>query len=163
MAKDFRELLVEASRHDTFGRFFKELQVGLKVVVSFQASPSHACEPAEVLDDVYAYTKWEVSLRQVDKPISTPKAGAWTFLKNNVWAKKFDLPEFQTCMLGEFLTLWEAQRCFEDVIEYAMLNNQLDSEDDIRVVEPDENLKKKGGCGGCGGAKKAKKPAKAEA
>lgn len=163
MAKDFREFLVEASRHDTFGRFFKELQVGLKVVISFQASETHASEPAETLDDVYAYKKWEVILRQVNKPISAPRVGAWTFLKNNVWAKKFDQPEFQTCMLGEFLTVWEAQRCFEDVIEYATLNNQLDSEDDIRVVEPDENLKKASGCGGCGGAKKAKKPAKAEA
>jgi len=164
MAKDFRELLVEASRHDTFGRFFKEIQVGLKVVISFQASETHACDPAETLDDVYAYRKWEVSLRQINKPITVPKVGAWTALKNNVWAKKFDLPEYQTCMLGEFLTVWETQRCFEDIIEYAMLNNQLDSEDDIRLVEPDENLKKaSGGCGGCGGAKKAKKPAEAEA
>lgn len=87
MAKDFRELLVEASRHDQFGRFFKEVQVGLKVVISFQASATHACEPAETLDDIYAYKKWEVILRQINKPISVPKVGAWDFLKNNVWAK----------------------------------------------------------------------------
>ncbi|QJB56527.1 hypothetical protein [Pseudodesulfovibrio sp. zrk46] len=155
MAKDFRELLVEASRHDVFGRFYKELQVGLKVVVSFQASANHCCEPAETLDDPYAYTKWEVILRQADKNITIPKVGAWDFLKHNVWAQKFDQPEFQTCVIGEFLTVWEAQRCYEDVIEYAMIKKHIESEDDIRVVEPDENLKKTSGCGGCGGKKKA--------
>lgn len=162
MAKDFRELLVEASRHDVFGRFFKELQVGMKVVISFQASATHASEPAETLDDVYAYRKWEVILRQTNKPITVPGVGAWHQLKNFTWAKKFDLPEFQTAIIGEFLSVREAQECFEDVIEYAMRNNQLDSEDDIRVVEPDENLKRKSGCGGCGGGKakpKATQPA----
>lgn len=157
MAQDFRELLVEASRHDTFGRFFKELQIGLKVVLSFQASSTHACEPEETLDDVYEYTKWEVSLRQINKPIDLPKVGAWSYFKNNLWAKKFDKPEFQRAMFGEFLTVEEAQQVFEDVIEYAMVHNHIESEDDIRVVEPDENLKKVSGCGGCAG-KKAENP-----
>lgn len=156
MARDFRELLVESSRHEVFGRCFKELQVGLKVVISFQASETHSCEPAETLDDLTEYTKWEVALRQINKPIDVPKIGAWTYFKNNLWAKKFDKPEFQRCMQGDFLTVAEAQQVFEDVIDYAMSNNQLDSEDDIRVVEPDENLKKSSGCGGCGGGKKAK-------
>lgn len=160
MAKDFRELLVEASRHDTFGRFFKELQVGLKVVISFQASETHACAPAETLDDVYQYSQWEVALRQVNKPIDIPKVGAWGYLKNNVWAKKFDKPEFQRCMQGDFISVKEAQQVFEDVIEYAMSNDQLDSEADIKIVEPDVDLKKVSGCGGCG-SKKAKPEAKA--
>lgn len=154
MARDFRELLVEASRHDVFGRFYKEVQVGMKLVISFQASATHACDPAETLDDVYAYRKWEVALRQTNKSITIPKIGAWDSLKNFVWAKKFDLPEFQTAMQGELLTVREAQDCFEDVIDYAMRKGQLDSEDDIRIVEPDENLKIKSGCGGCGGGKK---------
>lgn len=158
MAKDFRELLVEASRHDQFGRFFKEIQVGFKMVISFQASETHACEPAETLDDVYQYKKWEVTLRQTNKPITAPKIGAWDFLKHNVWAKKFDMPEFQTGMIGEFLTVWEAQRCFEDVIEYATIKKQLESEDEIRIVAPDENFRMKArGCGGCGGGGKAEK------
>lgn len=156
MAKDFRELLVESSRHDDFGRFFKEIGVGLKVVVSFQASETHACEPAETLDDIYKYTKWEVSLRQADKPIDVPKIGAWAHLKHNLWAKPFDKPEFQRAMVGEFIPTKDCQQAFEDVVEYAMKNNQLESEDDIRIVEPDEELKKVGGCGGCGGG--AKKP-----
>jgi len=156
MAKDFRELLVEGSRHDVFGRFFKELQVGLKVVISFQASATHASEPAETLDDVYAYSKWEVTLRQINKPITVPGVGAWHQFKNFVWAKKFDLPEFQTAVIGEFLTVSEAQECFADVIDYAIRTNQLESEDGIRLVDPDENLKQKSGCGGCGGKAKAK-------
>lgn len=157
MSKDFRELLVEASRHDTFGRFFKELQVGLKVVISFQASETHSSEPAETLDDVYAYTKWEVALRQINKPIDIPNVGAWSYLKNNLWAKKFDKPEFQRCMQGDFISVKEAQQVFEDVIEYAMSNGQLDSIDDIQVVDPDADLKR-GGCGGCGGKKVEAQP-----
>jgi len=159
MARDFRELLEEASRHDQFGRFFKELQVGLKVVVSFQASETHSCDPAETLDDIYQYTKWEVSLRQINKPIDVPKIGAWDYFKHNVWAKKFDLPEFQRGMVGEFLTVREAQQVYEDVLEYALTHDQLESEDDVKVVDPDVNLKKAGGCGGCAGKKK---PAQAE-
>lgn len=156
MAKDFRELLVEASRHDVFGRYFKELQVGMKVVMSIQASETHASEPMETLDDLSGYSKWEVSLRQTNKPITIPKIGAWDYLKNNFWAKPFDQPEFDTCMRGEFIKTADVQQCLEDIIEYAKTKGQLDSEDEIRVVEPDENLKKKsaGGCGGCGGAKK---------
>ena len=95
MAKDFREMLVESSRHEQFGRFFKELAIGIKVVLSFQASETHACEPAQTLDDVYAYTKWEVSLRQVDKPIDVPIIGAWDAFKEKEWAAPFDRPEFQ--------------------------------------------------------------------
>ncbi|CCH49847.1 hypothetical protein [Pseudodesulfovibrio piezophilus] len=154
MAKDFRKYLVEASRHEMFGRFFKELQIGLKIVASFQASATHASEPAETLDDMEAYTKWEVSLRQVNKPITVVHIGAWTHLQNQDWAKSFDKPEFQNCVTAEFLSVEEAQKCFDAVIEYAMANDQLDSEDDIRVVEPDENLKKAGGCGGCASKKK---------
>lgn len=76
--------------------------------------------------------------------------------------EKFDQPEFQTAMLGEFLTVWEAQRCYEDVLEYALMNDHIKSEDEVVIVEPDANLKKVSGCGGCGGGK-AKKPVAAPA
>lgn len=154
MAQDFRELLVEASRHDHFGRVFKEIAVGLKVMISFQASDTHACYPEKTLDDVYAYSKWEVSLRQVQPAIDVPKVGAWNYLQHNYWAKPFDKPEFQRAMLGEFIPTKHCQQLFEDVIEYAKLKNQLDSEDEIRTIEPDEDVKKTSGCGGCGGGKK---------
>jgi hypothetical protein len=155
MARDFRELLVEASRHDDFGRVFKEIGVGLKVLVSFQASSTHSSYPEETLDDVYAYSKWEVSIRQIRPAIDVPKVGAWHYLQHNYWAKPFDKPEFQRAMVGEFIPTKHCQQIFEDIIEYAMLKNQLDSEDDIRIVEPDEEVKKTSGCGGCGGGKKA--------
>jgi hypothetical protein len=158
MAKDFRELLVESSRHEVFGRFFRELAVGFKVVVSFQASETHSCEPAQTLDDIYAYTKWEVSLRQADKPIDVPMIGAWNAFMDKEWAKTFDRPEFQRAMVGEFIPVEQCQQILEDVIEYAMSRDQLDSEDDIRAVDPEENLKKVSGCGGCG----SKKPAEAK-
>jgi hypothetical protein len=159
MAKDFRELLVESSRHEQFGRFFRELAVGFKVVLSFQASETHACEPAETLDDIYAYTKWEVSLRQVDKPIDVPKIGAWNAFLDKEWAAPFDRPEFQRAMVGEFIPTEHCQRILEDVIEYAISKDQLESEDDITVVDPEVNLKR-AGCGGCGSKKPdAGKPA----
>ncbi|MBI9080431.1 MAG: hypothetical protein JEY79_11910 [Pseudodesulfovibrio sp.] len=163
MAKDFRELLVEASRHDEFGRVFKEIAVGFKVVVSFQASNVHSSYPEETLDDIYQYSKWEVSLRQVTPAIDVPNVGAWHYLKHNYWAKPFDKPDFQRAMLGEFIPTKHCQQILEDVIEYALLKKQIDSEDDIRTVEPDEELKKSSRCGGCGGKKTAEKPEKAKA
>jgi len=163
MVKDFREYLVESSRHETFGRVFKELGFGDNFFISFQASDTHGSEPCETLDDVYAYTRWEVSLRANKPAIDVPNAGAWDFLKNNYWAKPFEKPEFQRAMLGESIPTKHCQQIFEDVIEYAMMKNQIESEDEIRVLEPDEDIKKSrgGGCGGgCGGGKK---PAAAKA
>ncbi|WP_419786620.1 hypothetical protein [Pseudodesulfovibrio sp.] len=152
MAKDFRELLVEASRHDVFGRFFKELQIGFKAVLSFQASKVHSCEPAETLDDVYQYTQWEVQLRQIDKPVDIPGIGLWDQFKQNEWAKKFDRPEFQRAMVGEFVTTEEAQQILEDVIDYAIKSNHIESEDEIIVLEADIELKKLRACTGCSGS-----------
>ncbi|MCJ2164297.1 MULTISPECIES: hypothetical protein [unclassified Pseudodesulfovibrio] len=159
MAKDFREYLVEASRHELFGRVFKELAIGLKVVVSFQASETHACYPEKTLDDPYEYTRWEVALRSSTPAIDVPKAGAWEYLKHNYWAKPFDKPDFQRALVGENIPTKDCQQILEDVIEYAKLKGHLDSEEEIRVLEPDEEVKKISACGGCGGKKKAAKSA----
>lgn len=160
MAKDFRELLVESSRHEQFGRFFKELAVGFKVVLSYQASETHACEPAETLDDLYAYTKWEVSMRQVDKAIDIPRIGVWSFFKDKEWAAPFDRPEYQRAIAGEFIPVEDCQRILEDVIEYAVSHDQIKSEDEITVVDPEVDLKRAAGCGGGCGGKKADKAEK---
>ena len=156
MTKDFREYLVESSRHDQFGRFFKEIAVGVKLVVSFQASETHGCNPQKTLDDIYAYDRWEVAIRQVKPAIDVPKVGAWNYLKHYYWAKPFDVPEFQRSVMGENIPVKHCQQILEDLIEFAMIKNQLDSEDDIRLVEPDENLKRGSGSGcggGCGSGK----------
>ena len=154
MAKDFREYLVESSRHEEFGRFFKEIAIGSKLVVSFQASKIHSCNPEETLDDIYAYEGWEVAIRQVKPAIDVPRAGAWGHLQHYWWAKKFYVPDFQRAVMGERITVRDCQRMFEDVIEYAVIKKQLESEEDIRLVEPDENLKRKTNCGGCGDQKR---------
>ena len=158
MAKDFREYLVEASRHDVFGRVFKEVAVG-RVMISFQASAIHSCYPAETLDDINAYTRWEVSLRAVKPAIDVARAGAWSYLMHNSWAKPFDKPDFQRAMQGDNIPTKECQKIFEDVIDYAIMKDQIKSEDEIRILEPDEEVKKNtalkgGGCGGCGGGQK---------
>ena len=160
MAKDFREYLVEASRHELFGRVFKELAIGFKVVVSFQASETHACTPEATLDDIYEYTHWEVALRSNKPAIDVPKAGAWEFFKHNLWAKPFDKPDFQRAMVGEFIPTKHCQMILEDVIEYALLKGHMESEDEIRVVEPDEEIKKTAACAGCGGGQKTIEPKK---
>ncbi|NDV20381.1 hypothetical protein GO013_13275 [Pseudodesulfovibrio sp. JC047] len=161
MAKDFREYLVEVSRHELFGRVFKELAIGSKVLISFQASNAHGCTPEETLDDVYAYTQWEVSLRATKPAIDVPRAGAWDFLKHNYWAKPFDKPDFQRAMTAVNIPTSHCQQILEDVIEYALLKKQLESEDDIRLIEADEEVKKytknaQTGCSGCGGQKTIK-------
>jgi len=152
MAKDFRELLVESSRHEVFGRYFKELQIGFKAVVSFQASATHACEPEETLDDVKQYTKWEVQLRQINKPIDIPGVGIWDEFKTSEWAKVFDRPEFQRSMVGEFIPVADAQQIYEDVVAYAIRSNHIASEDEIIVLEPDAELRKLRACSGCSGS-----------
>jgi len=159
MAKDFREYLVEASRNGMFGRVFKELAVGFKVLVSFQASETHACYPEATLDDVHEYTRWEVSLRSTTPAIDVPKAGAWEYFKHNYWAKPFYQPDFQRAMVGDNITVKDCQQIFEDVIEYAITKGHISSEDEIRIVEPDEEVKKTMGCKGCGGKKAATKEA----
>ncbi|WP_243545130.1 hypothetical protein [Pseudodesulfovibrio tunisiensis] len=164
MAKDFRDHLVEAMRHEEFGRTFKEIRFGMKLVLSFQASALHACEPAETLDDPHAYTQWEVTVRQINKPVDTPGIGAWDSFKEKEWAKPFDRPEFQRDMIGEFIPTEHCQQLYEDVLAYALEKGHMESEDDITILEADENLKMKHikACRGCAGAK-AGKPAPAPA
>jgi len=158
MVKDFREYLVESSRHETFGRVFKELGFGDNFFISFQASDTHGSEPCETLDDVYAYTRWEVSLRANKPAIDVPNAGAWDFLKNNYWAKPFDKPEFQRAMVADCVPVKHCQQILQDATEMAVIKGYIKSEDEIRIVEADEEIKRTkvvgGGCGGCGGGKK---------
>lgn len=161
MAKDFREYLDEVSRHDVFGRVFKELAVG-KVMLSFQASVAHGSYPAETLDDVYAYTRWEVSMRSAKPPIDVPKAGAWSYLKNNYWARPFSQPDFQRAIAAENIPTKDCQQILEDVIEYGIVKGHIESESEIRLLDADEEIKKNvalsggTGCGGCGGQRTIK-------
>lgn len=162
MAKDFREYLVEGYRHDEFGRVFKELAVGFKVFLSFQASDVHASTPEETLDDIYQYTHWEVAMRSTTPPIDTPEVGPWMYFREKEWAEPFDRPEYQRAMVGEFIPTEHCQQILEDAIAYAIEKGHIASEDEIRTVEPDEDIKKTTGCGGCASKKKPAKKPKAE-
>lgn len=155
MAKDFREYLEEATRHEKFGRFFKEISIGVKIVASIQASEMHACKPAETLDDPYGYSEWEVTLRQTNKPIETYKLGVWTDLKTHDWAEGFEGAEFARYVMRENMPTEEVQKMFDDLVAFASEKNQLDSEDEITTIDPDEPIKKIGkGCGaGCASKK----------
>lgn len=151
MAIDFRDYLEEATRHEQFGRFFKEIGIGFKIVASIQASNVHASKPAETLDDPKDYEAWEVTLRQVNKPIETYKLGVWTELKTRDWAQGFEGAEYARYVNRDNMPTEEVQKMFEDLIAFAKETNHLDSEDDITTIDPDEPIKKIGkGCGaGC--------------
>lgn len=155
MAKDFREYLEEASRHEKFGRFYKEIGFGFKVVASIQASEVHASSPAETLEDPKEYTEWEVCLRQTNKPIDTIRIGVWGDLKQNDWATGFDRPEYAKYLMRENMPTDEVQQMFDDLVAFAIEKGQLESEDDISLIDPDEPIKKFGkGCSkGCASQK----------
>ncbi|GAB7023855.1 hypothetical protein [Salidesulfovibrio brasiliensis] len=151
MAIDFRDYLEEATRHEQFGRFFKEIGIGFKIVASIQASNVHASKPAETLDDPKEYEEWEVTLRQVNKPIETYKVGVWTDLKTRDWAQGFEGAEYARYVSRDNMPTEEVQKMFDELVEFAKETNHLDSEDDISAIDPDEPIKKIGkGCGaGC--------------
>lgn len=150
MARDFREMLEEANRHDEFGRYFKEIGIGFKLVMSVQASTMHGCEPVETLDDVYRYTAFEVSIRQTSKPIEAPKIGAWSELRTKTWAEDFDREEYRSDMVRDNIPVDEVQTIFEDLIAYAREKGHLEEGEEPVLLDPEapiRNIRK--GCGGC--------------
>ncbi|WP_147818917.1 hypothetical protein [Salidesulfovibrio onnuriiensis] len=154
MARDFREYLEEATRHERFGRYFKEIGIGFKLVMSIQASALHGCDPVETLDDVYGYKAFEVSVRQVSKPIEAPKIGAWSDLRAKPWAESFDREEFRRDMVRENVPVDEVQTIFEDIIEYARDKGHMEDGEEPRLLDPDEPIRPlRKGCGGCAAKK----------
>lgn len=156
MTRDFREYLEEANRHDDFGRFFKEIGIGFKLVLSIQASTMHGSDPAETLDDVYAYKAFEVSIRQVGKPIEAPGIGAWCVLRDKAWAQGFDREEFRADMVRDNVPADEVQTILEDVIAYARDKGQLEEGEEPRLLDPEapiRDITKKKKCGSCASQK----------
>lgn len=154
MACDFRELLEEAESHAEFGRFFKEIAIGFKLVMSIQASEVHGCEPAETLDDVYKYKTFEVWVRQVSKPIDAPRIGAWSELRSKPWAEGFDRPEYHRDMMKENVSVEGVQTIFEDLIAYARKKGHLEEGEEPKLLDPNEPIRKVGkGCKGCSAQK----------
>lgn len=150
MARDFRELLEEANRHEKFGRYFKEIGVGFKLVMSIQASTMHGSDPVETLDDVYGYKAFEVSVRQTSKPIEAPKVGAWGELREKPWAEGFDREEYRMDMVRENVPVQEVQTIFEDLVAYAREKGHLEENEEPVLLDPEapiRNIRK--GCGGC--------------
>ncbi len=155
MARDFREFLEEATRHEKFGRYFKEIGIGFKLVMSIQASALHGSDPAETLDDVYGYKAFEVSVRQSSKPIEAPKIGAWSDLREKTWAAGFDREEYRTDMMKDNVSVDEVQVIFEDLIEYAREKGQLEAGEEPVLLDPEAPIRKfkKGRCTSCGSGK----------
>ncbi len=154
MARDFREMLEEVSRDDEFGRYFKEIAIGFKLVMSIQASNMHGCEPAETLDDVHEYKSFDVTVRQVSKPIDAPGIGAWSELRSRDWAEGFDRPDYRKDMTKDCVPVDVVQTIFEDIIEYAREKGQMEPDEEPVLVDPNKPIRSiRKGCGGCAAKK----------
>lgn len=120
MAQDFRELLKEASRDVRFGRWFEEINVLGMFAMSVQASNAHASVPAETLDDPFAYTAFEVTLKQKNVAfIEMPGYGAWETLSRKGWASRFERGYIAGLMEACEVPVDVVQQIYEDLLEYA--------------------------------------------
>ena len=122
MSEDFRDLLVEGSRSERFGRFFNEINIRHKFGLSIQASDAHACEPFETLDDLTQYVEWEVAISQRDRPILQPDYGAWERFKDRPWAAKFSSHMGDAVVGADFVPTETVQQIYEDLLEDARKN-----------------------------------------
>ena len=120
MAKDFRELLVEATRSEKWGRAFHEINVQGMFSLSVQASDCHGSIPAETLDDVYAYQAFEVQLSQKTVNfIEMPGYGAWNELSKKDWAQRFERGYIAGIMEAVEVPVEVVQQIYEDLDDYA--------------------------------------------
>jgi hypothetical protein len=86
MAEDFRSLLKEDSRNaDTGERWFADLEIGSVFFLSVQASALHGCEPAALLDDIGAYTGFQVTIQLKHGAHTHGKRGALQYLTEKSW------------------------------------------------------------------------------
>ena len=120
MAKDFRDLLVEAVRHEKWGRTFKEINVQGMFSFSVQASETHGSIPAETLDDPREYEAFEVQITQKTVPfIEMPGYGAWEELSKKEWAERFERGYIAGIMEADEVPVDVVQRIYEDLDAYA--------------------------------------------
>ena len=120
MAQDFRELLKEASRDERFGRWYHEINVLGMFTFSVQASDAHASVPAEILDDPYAYTAFEVGLKQNTVAfIEMPGYGAWNEFSKKDWSKRFERGYVAGIMEACEVPVAVVQEIYEDLLDYA--------------------------------------------
>lgn len=120
MAKDFRDLLVEETRHEKWGRAFREINVQGMFSLSVQASDCHGSIPAETLDDVHDYKAFEVQITQKTVPfIEMPGYGAWEELCTKEWAGRFERGYIAGVMEAAEVPVDVVQQIYEDLDAYA--------------------------------------------
>jgi len=122
MAEDFRNLLKEASRSDDFGRWFEDLDVAGKFVLSIQASDIHVCAPCAVLDDPKGYESFELILSQTDETLDLPGYGALEELEARPWFGYVQPGEIGGFVRLEYVPAAVVQQIYEDLLEYARAN-----------------------------------------
>jgi hypothetical protein len=90
MAADFRSLLKERMRIvETGERWFEDLEIGGSFYLSIQASSLHDCTPCELLEDVNAYTAFQVTLQTKPGVFICGKKSAWEQLASCDWLPLF--------------------------------------------------------------------------
>jgi hypothetical protein len=117
MAEDFRTLLKESSRKDTYAeRWFADFEMGDAFFLSVQASGIHGSKPSALLDDVFQYEGFEVTIQTKQGVFTCGKRGAWQHLQEKPWFSLFN-EESPILFLAEEMPAAQVQQVYEDMLE----------------------------------------------
>jgi hypothetical protein len=125
MAEDFRTLLKETFRNDETGeRWFDDLVIGKAFFLSIQASTLHASTPPVLLDDISAYTAFQVTLQLKRGVFTCGRRGAWDWLREKSWWDSL-VDESPLMRVGENISPQMIQAIYEDVVQVALEHPEI--------------------------------------
>lgn len=116
MTVDFRTLLKERTRNEAHEeRWFEDLEIGDAFYLSIQASGLHASTPEKLLDNVYDYEAFQVTLQTKHGVFTCGRKGAWQHLQEKSWWSLFE-EDTPILFVAEKLPVAEVQKVYEDVV-----------------------------------------------
>ncbi len=125
MAADFRSLLKERMRiAETGERWFEDLDIGGIFYLSIQASSLHDNAPSELLDDVNAYSAFQVTLQTKPGVFICGKKGAWEKFASCGWMPLF-VEDSPILRIAPNVPTSVVQKIYEDVSACAAAHPEL--------------------------------------
>lgn len=125
MAADFRSLLKESMKTvETGERWFEDLDIGGIFYLSIQASSLHDSAPAELLDDVNAYSAFQVTLQTKPGVFICGKNGAWGKLASCEWMPLF-VEDSPILRIAPNVPTSVVQKIYEDVSACAAAHPEM--------------------------------------
>lgn len=125
MAEDFRSLLKESIRDaETGERWFEDLDIGGIFYLSIQASTLHDSTPFKLLDDVNAYTAFQVTLQTKPGVFICGKKGAWEQLASCDWLPLF-VEDSPILRVAANVPVLMVQKIYEDVTACAAAHPEM--------------------------------------